>query len=1049
MKSCVALLGAAAAAAFVCLSSFAVEDVKETVGDGGTYTILDVGSGAETHNHDYNYLTGTGGEMTLELKMANKDAKYPTTYLVYNHIKVSAGTLNVIFSNGSGDLPTSVQFANGLIVNAGAKIALPESVKSVQIGRASVNADKNWPTCDVAAMEFAAIDGVQGLVLRDYSTLRKAPEGWTPSATSIQAGATVALQGENVFNLDAATPFDMTHYDIMVLTEASIPAGCTINVPVGRTIGFRPSGIDGDWTWTDVNYSTSTCRINLQGKGSRVLFRNLNGTTPIWAMTDIRGTGEVEFRSETTDGSGNFRCRLNGVAYVSPYAGGRSVVVSIRPSEEPVYGDEWKSKVTHWFDASKADTLVKYDYKKVTGKRYEYLGKYDVIVGWKDAVKSTADDIFLYNRNAMNACKPEYLPYVVTNGLNGLSYVSFGVNLGDIADAADWGSRAKELRWLSFVDKSNNGCPGNVKPSGGFTSIKDKFVIMVFNSANGGGKAILETKAPVSGTAGNLARGSSSLSEPWMAYDGFGLATDGMWTIPTREKPKGRWQILSLDAKDTGAVFQGLGAHQAGSNIAGDGKAGGMDYAEVIFFAERPSDSERFACEQYLAKKWGLEDGYRGTSAMTTFTTVTGTGSNGAMVDLETVNELTAAGDFKGTFNVPAGHKLTIANLPKPPTEKDVPSANRIGWFDPDFAGAIDENANAPGGVDCLYNRTLDGFLKETDDLWFGAQYSATTPTKGRYPFKATGSRAALATTPSRTWLDFSKNHKDETSLTGNTLRFHKMKDREKGISSTANETMTIREGYMALDTSLGGGNPIGCDVEFTGDILARVGNDFASAIWSPNNKIQMAATYLDDQTVDPANGFNGRPEILSFTTASDLRIGYMGYYHSAGQKNYEIIGESLFYSQPLTETERQTVQEYLMYKWLGDLNGKYSDLSGATLKGAGAVEVADVAQLPKIGDFTGTVELTGTTHTFVLGETIERDVALAIPDGSTIVVKASGKVAGGTYTLLQAQSLTADCEQLTLSVVGGTLRGTYSFAVVDNALVLTVYGSGLTVLIR
>ena len=138
--------------------------------------------------------------------------------------------------------------------------------------------------------------------------------------------------------------------------------------------------------------------------------------------------------------------------YFNPTTKGKSVVVSIRPSEEPVYGDGWKSKVTHWFDANKADTLVKYDYKKdgkyPAGKRYEYRGLYDVIVGWTDAVKGPKEDAFLYNRDAMNGCDPEYLPYVVTNGLNGLSYVSFGVNRGTIEDDADHGTgKDQEAVW--------------------------------------------------------------------------------------------------------------------------------------------------------------------------------------------------------------------------------------------------------------------------------------------------------------------------------------------------------------------------------------------------------------------------------------------------------------------------------------------------------------------------------------------------------------------------------------------------------------------------
>ena len=105
----------------------------------------------------------------------------------------------------------------------------------------------------------------------------------------------------------------------------------------------------------------------------------------------------------------------------------------------------------------------------------------------------------------------------------------------------------------------------------------------------------------------------------------------------------------------------------------------------------------------------------------------------------------------------------------------------------------------------------------------------------------------------------------------------------------------------------------------------ASYGSDYTQPIWSANNTVTMAHTWLDTNEVNGATaGYNGRAEVLGFETATDFtthRGLFFGYYNpNNSNKNYEHIGETLIYSTTLTDAERLTVQEYLMAKWTGDM---------------------------------------------------------------------------------------------------------------------------------
>jgi hypothetical protein len=76
------------------------------------------------------------------------------------------------------------------------------------------------------------------------------------------------------------------------------------------------------------------------------------------------------------------------------------------------------------------------------------------------------------------------------------------------------------------------------------------------------------------------------------------MHADGLTVNPKNAKPNGGWQILSIDMSATNTLVNGLGPMDAN---AGETDCGGQNYAEVIFFSEKPTTVERAACEQEAA----------------------------------------------------------------------------------------------------------------------------------------------------------------------------------------------------------------------------------------------------------------------------------------------------------------------------------------------------------------------------------------------------------------------------------------------------------------
>ena len=455
-----------------------------TAADGDTVVI-----GTDVANSTSYELVVTTGVQGVTLVLPPADEQGIATVWTRIYLK---GTGTASFAAAEGQTPTAIVIAAGLAADNSATlhVAAPD-VTMLGVGVVNPNSvpDKlHYPVADIAHVTFANAAGE--FALRGYCTVRKVPTGFT-----VKPGAEVALQGTNPLGFGDA--FTMTDYDLLVLTADAIPSTCTVTVPPGRTLYVKPCDpilsyfAAYPWLWTGKAASVGKFFVVLNGKGSRIVCRNVNSAR-LTLLSTVSGTGEILFQSDSAVGYAELVFR--GMTYRSIKSD--PVAIPINTAAEPVTADcqSWTNKVAHWFDASDASTVIKYARAgKPDTLRYEFEGQYPVICGWKDHIKGTSD-IFLFSRDAFNGYYPHWLPYLVEGGLNGKDYLSFGVYYYDIdyttVDPLDYPSGSKINRWLQFVAKSTTGANGMGKPSGSYTTLTGcKYCIMVFGSQFGGGSS--------------------------------------------------------------------------------------------------------------------------------------------------------------------------------------------------------------------------------------------------------------------------------------------------------------------------------------------------------------------------------------------------------------------------------------------------------------------------------------------------------------------------------------------------------------------------------
>ena len=1030
--------------AIAALSASATATVT-TVEEGGTLTLN------STYNKDNTIIVAAAGSTISLAEWASGDKSKN----FFPHLVVSGGVVRVSSSGW-----TRYRFVSGIrSVNGGSLVI--EGASEISVDRKNIPSETEimaptGPLCDIDNLSFESGDGK--FFLRYNVTVRCLPANCTVEVLAGDSAveSTIAL---GCANANAAAPLlvdntlYMTNFNVTALNANALPAGCRVKVSPDRTFKFDAYTLSADgFTLTPAPGSTGRFNIELLGHGAKVCFANSNSNN-IRCESNVTGLGEILFKPN----SGTVITRFRGMAY--QVSTSSSLSIPVDTANEPAQTESWKSKVSHWFDASDADTIVPFSFDPSSwggnwaNAKNEFEG-HQIIIGMKDKVEGST--ISLYNKriwtSGSTAQKSAYylqvMPYIVEGGLNGKSYLCCGTRGSSKAGASyDESGNPKsvnENRRLRFWNSET--ITGGSKPSGDYTMIPAQYAIMVFGSQNGGGLAVLGTDGNGAPSHGYLLR-ENGISKAWTKNDGFSMHVDGLTANPKSDKPNGGWQILSIDMTATNTVIHGLGSKD---NNTSESDGGGQNYAEVIFFNEKPTVAERAACERYLADKWGLEESYvQWDNASSPVSGSSGTVSlfDDVRTTYDSVEEITAEGSFSGTVLIPEGKTLVIEK-PLPPTEADVPDANRVGWFDPEFEGAVTYNATELGHGDLLYQlygRTATGLLTGDNDLWFTGGWRGSSGVVSNFaPSVSTSVRGALTTGPARNWLVFKEAHGD---ILGNMIRSRKI---SAGINGSLSG-MNVRQGFFVTDTSSGGGDIFSTDATFSsGKIKPRSnGSVYSRPIWA-DGTTAMVGTWLDTAEIDGTErGYNGRPEVLSFATESEtLKVGYVANWKGS---HAEIVGEFIFYSQPLDDAARTKVQEYLMYKWFGDLNGKYADYSGATVTGAGTVKSPTLRNLPKFGqNFTGSVaggsELSFTIGADGVADALAIDSPLVLDDGATVTVNVSGRPPAGHHTLLTATSISGS---VTPVIIGLPANRTATLHVDAGEIWLEVTAPGMMVIVN
>ena len=404
----------------------------------------------------------------------------------------------------------------------------------------------------------------------------------------------------------------LTNFNVTAVTATALPAWCKVQVSPGYTFMFDEGSLSEDgFSLTAVGVPTGRFNIELLGRGAIVRFANTDGYN-IRCESNVTGFGEILFRPKT----GTVTTRFRGQAYQA--SNSSPISIPVDTANDPAPAETWKAKVSHWFDASDADTIIPFTFDPSSwgGNWVNAKNEYDghpIIIGWKDKVAGSSISLYnarIWNKYDAGEMNTDYtlqvMPYLVEGGLNGKNYLCCGFSgemvagvkydkNGNLASATE----GRRLRvWPSTEITGDSKAPGN------YTRFASAYCIMVFGSQQGGGNAAI-------GTDGNNVAGNgyfvrkNGISEKWTTREGYSMHADGITVNPNSATPNGGWQIVSIDMTATNTVVTGLG-----SRDFSDSGCGGQNYAEVIFFSEKPTTVERAACERYLAEKWGLEGSY-------------------------------------------------------------------------------------------------------------------------------------------------------------------------------------------------------------------------------------------------------------------------------------------------------------------------------------------------------------------------------------------------------------------------------------------------------
>ena len=721
--------------------------------------------------------------------------------------------------------------------------------------------------------------------------------------------------------------------------------------------------------------------------------------------------------------------------FVRVQEGGSAVLNGLRNNTS------WHNKVKLWLDASEEWTLEAEKNSSGVVQTFTENGKKGaVIVRWHDRRREQTEWLGYNDRdinpsNTGGQVYPGTMPYVVSNGCNGLNFVSLG-SYGS-------GRRMPFIKKINGVEQHSNGQGGPHDDH----SLNAKYVMMVFGSQNGGGNAVVSGKRGTAAlfprkTISDANEAGPSAETPIFSSDRK-ARLDGIDIEPTKTGLNGGWQVFSFAPRKNVKVGEEyLDELVTGLGWNPWGRYGGQNYAEILIFTEMPTDQEIKSAEHYLAEKWGVAT-YRTTEEGE----VRLYGNGSTTLAAGTVR---VGGMFGGTLAVAEDAELVLTDSQMVPS---APASGMSGWYDP----SRDD-----------MREILDGEVLKMDTL-----KNIIGPYNGKpYELMAIGRPPAVISETrgwgaSMYWCDYSTQ---KTGGNGNTLRFDTNVD---GVENS----MPVRTGFMMLDTRAGGGTP------FLDTTVYSDHNTVVSKYVQPRTKgapifrtrnddpsmdgfVTNSPAYLNGVAVDSGkHTFNSRPELLSFSFTQDVPIRCIGAYNqTAGytpDPEFELRhGEIIFYPTVLSDSDRRNTEAYLMAKWIGVTPTGYGKPGLMTVTGAGNVKTANGKMRPKTDDgFTGRMVILEETLQFTVDATSASPVTDAIsisngelstPESVTVDLSFPTRPETGKYTLVSAKVWNATTVSLgEVSGPRGVSTASYSVEREGNLLVLTVQRPGMRIIIQ
>ncbi len=725
-----------------------------------------------------------------------------------------------------------------------------------------------------------------------------------------------------------------------------------------------------------------------------------------------------------------------------------------------------------WLDASDATTFQEYTYNGHAVPEGTFPG---IVVRRWDDVRGGSDRLYAVNaRSSTGSTDGGYIrtmPYSVTNELNGLTVVSFGTSGGNVGGAQNsidangnpaTDSRAEQRRMIFNQP------------------IASKTIVMVYGSQDGGGMALVggwksgqtgETQNPLSGetiaASGQPTyynRNAANIESTTIANGRKNVPcwVDGTAIVPNETAAlNGGYQIISLGvAPGDSPSVRSIGMSDEYVN------SGGQRYGEILIFTNELTTVQRKAVEFYLAKKWGLTEGFcaggrprslevaDGGSFETVDSVIDIPHSGGS---LSVGGALEASGVVVGSVSIAAGASLTLPGK-DPYTEEQVDAIEgRIARFDPDCTDDVGFNTNG----DMVHALFGHGNKDVAGTPYLQAYYNGVDNDR-----RPTYSRGARGFGPERGWMDLYADPPDKTRK-GNNLRLKTNHDQWKGNNS---ETVkqNVKTAFIVMDSCHGGGLPIIDKVAPDNGTAVRARSsysDYTAPIWGSGTSSVLTdgETRINGRKVDgTTTGFTGAPELFSFTTDGNaFQAGFFGLYNAGSdpEQAYEVFGEIVLFTNVLDVATRGEIEAYLMKKWLGMLPPGYADWTGATVGGAGTVCASRQKDLPQFENFTGTLEFTAPTLAFTL-DGVTKTVAEAFDiGGATLRLAAEGEIAlsfadglakPGSYTLATFDTL-AEPGITNWTYPSRTLDDKYKIRIsaTNGALVAEVVSPGMCIILR